>query len=144
MWDVDHFPTGYIPWPLIIRARFEFELDAVVSSVIVESVRDFASDSTVEKIARSASFAPDDESRSKAEPKQVLATMSAIADYFDWCGTVPRRWPPRPRTPWFSELGDPIATLVIDRALSLVEDVGSSSLKQNLGNTLGGLASRDR
>lgn len=144
MWDADHFPTGYIPWPLLIRARFEFELDAVVSSVIVETLRDFTSDEVGEKIARSARFSGGGESRSKAEPAHVLATMSAIADYFEWCGTVPRRWPPRPRPSWFSELGDPIANLMIERALNLVEAVGSSSLKKNLGETLGALSQETR
>jgi len=139
MWAQDDFPTGNIPWQLLIRARYAHEIDAVLGSVIVQTVQGVASREValaVGKAANAAVFGRHDE---KVDAEHTLSAMSALADFDDWCGTSWPRWR-GPRPHGFEVVDDPISSVVLSRAADLVGIAGSETLQKSLGGLLGDLA----
>jgi hypothetical protein len=136
MWDSEHFPTGNVPWQLLIRARTASEIDAVVSSMVVARISEVASLDVARLVAGAATRAAG-ASQEKATPAQMVAALSAAADFDEWyCGTpYPRHWPHR-RGDLFDEVSDPITALVVDGARQLVEAGGSEALQKTLGQAL--------
>ncbi len=136
MWDPEHFPgADNVPWQLLIRARFVHEIDAVLASTIVAHVGAVASVEATRVVATAAQKAIV-ASREKATPEQRTLAFDAAIDWDDWCGTGwPRRWPPRPKL-GFDDLSDPVAELVIGKALELVKAGGSEQLQKTLGEAL--------
>ena len=58
MWDPEHFPgADNVPWPLLIRARYQFEVDAIVASVIVRNVAALGTAAIAEEIGLAAAKA---------------------------------------------------------------------------------------
>lgn len=136
MWDPEHFPgADNVPWQLLIRARFVHEIDAVLASTIVSHVGAVASVEAARIVATAAQKAIV-ASRETATPEQRTTAFDAAIDWDDWCGTGwPRRWPPRPKL-GFDDLADPVAELVIGKALELVRAGGSEQLQKTLGEAL--------
>jgi hypothetical protein len=144
MWDIDNFPgADHVPWQLLIRARQVREIDAVLASVIVEQIGAVASKKVTHSVASAAEISIAGGNREPATAEQRVAAFDAALDFDDWrCGTVPHRWPgPRPR---FDDLSDPIADVVISRALDLVRQAGSEELQKSLGSTLAELSPSQR
>ncbi len=139
MWDPDDFPgASNVPWQILIRARYAHEIDAVVASIAVRAVSAVAADVVVSEIARTAAATAFPVDRQAATPEQQLSALSAVADFDEFCGNLPRYWrgpPPRPK--YLDRFGDPLAQLVLDRAASLVERAGSHELQGALGEVLG-------
>jgi hypothetical protein len=136
MWDPDNFPgVEHVPWQLLIRARFAYEVDAVLASVVVERVGALASVEITRKVAEVAMNAVSVEGEKAGSAVKVRA-LSAVADFDDWCGTVwPRHWPPK-RNGVLDDLSDPLADLVIEQAHRLVLAGGSEALQKTLGDVL--------
>jgi hypothetical protein len=131
MWSQDDFPGAeHVPWQLLIRARYAYEIDALVASTIVNSVALFGSREQSLAVAAAAS---DYVQRSKAagEPatnEQKVGFLSTVADWDGpWCGNNPPwPWPFHgPRRDWQEEVGDPLIAVVFARAADLVNAAGS-------------------
>lgn len=134
MWDSDNFPgADHVPWQLLIRARFANEIDRVVASTVVHAVSGVAPVRVATEIASAASAGT--AVGIKATPEQRVAALEAAADFEDIC-PPPRHWPPRPHPHWLDELGDPISSLVLAKALDLVRAAGSDELNKTLGTAL--------
>ena len=55
MWDPENFPgADHVPWQLLIRARFAYEIDAALASVIVSRIGAVASTEITYKVAEVA------------------------------------------------------------------------------------------
>jgi hypothetical protein len=143
MWTAEDFPgADSVPWQLLIRARYAHELDAVVASVVLSRLEHVVADATIERLARAARVGAEVRAGGggeKAGAESVLSVLRATYDFDDWCGTAWRR-PPFPRPRWRDELDDPLAGLVIERALELVTAAGSPALQETLGAELRGFA----
>ena len=142
MWDPEHFPgTDNAPWPLLIRARYQFEVDAIVASVIVRNVAALGTAAIAEEIGLAAAKAVAVSREVNGRKKVVKGggAYALVAEFDDCCGTRWPRWPwpgPRPR---FEEL-DPIVVVLADRALGMLEAIGSPQLQEGLAGTLGNVA----
>ena len=136
MWDPDNFPgADNVPWQLLIRARFAYQLDAVLASVVVSRVGAVASVDITRQVAEVAASGVTGQ-REKATASGKVQTMAALADFDDWCGTNwPRPWPPK-KNNVFDDLSDPIAGLVIEQAHATVLAGGSADLQKSLGQAL--------
>jgi hypothetical protein len=139
MWSQEDFPTGYIPWQLLIRARYAHEVDAVVGSVIVQTVQGVASREVAVAVSRAANAAVVGPHDQKIDAEHALSAMSALADFDDWCGTPWPHWR-GPRPHGFEGVEDPISSVVLSRAADLVGIAGSEALQKSLGGLLGELA----
>jgi hypothetical protein len=139
MWDIDHFPgADHVPWQLLIRARLVDEIDAVLASAIVRQVGAVASHEVAHAVARAAGEALAGANREPATAKQRLAAFDAALEFDDWCGTPWPHWHgPRPR---YDDLTDPIAEVVLGKALDLVRQGGSEDLQKTLGSALAELS----
>lgn len=140
MWDPEHFPgADNVPWQLLIRARYQYELDAVVASTIVGNIARFGSESLANKVGLAATkaVALSRESNRKDKANRSDSMMSALADFDDWCGTGwPRRPWPRPKS---FDL-DPLVIVLADRAIGVLNALGSDHLQQGLGDVLNEIA----
>jgi hypothetical protein len=120
----------------LIRARYVHEIDAVLASTVVEHIGTVASVEIARVVATAAQRAVAEGGRDKAAPEQRVAAFDAALEWDDWCGTPwPHRWPPRPKL-GFDDLSDPVAQLVIGKALELVRAGGSDLLQKTLGEAL--------
>lgn len=139
MWSSDDFPgASHVPWRLLIRARYTYEIDAVVASIAVSAIAAVAAEAIVGETARTARAATSGSDRKPATAEHRLAALGAIADFEEFCGTYPHHWwGPGPRPHYLDQFGDAIAPLVIDQVAALVERAGSSDLQAALGQTLG-------
>jgi hypothetical protein len=137
MWDPDNFPgADNVPWQLLIRARYAYEIDAILASVVVARVGAVASVDVARKVAMVAADVATAEREETTATAKVQA-LSAAAEFDEWyCGNSwPRHWPPKPHGV-FDDLGDPIAGLVIEQALTMVRAGGSETLQKTLGDVL--------
>jgi len=139
MWDIDNFPgADNVPWQLLIRARLVDEIDAVLASTVVRQVGAVASSKVAHAVARAAEAGIAGGNRERASAEQRVAAFDAALEFDDWCGTSwPHHWP-KPKS--LGDLGDPIAEVVIGRALDLVRQGGSEELQKTLGSTLAELS----
>jgi len=143
MWSQEDFPTGNIPFQLLIRARYVHEIDAVVGSVILKTLEDVASREVAVAVSTAANAAVFGRHDEKVDAEHALSAMSALADFDDWCGTYWPRWRgPRPHR--FDGVDDPIASVILSRAADLVGVAGSETLQKSLGGVLGELAGGQR
>jgi|GEM_PF-844498 len=157
MWDIDHFPgADKVPWQLLIRARFAYEIDAVVASQVVNTLTAVLPRKAAVQFARNATLAVSGGSREPVEQDTSARALIAFADYDDWCGTMWPRWPrwpfpypfpfpfpfpwpgpyPDPRELDESFVLDPITVLTIDRARAFVEAAGSPEFQKGFGAAL--------
>ncbi|SDJ24983.1 hypothetical protein SAMN05444157_2463 [Frankineae bacterium MT45] len=135
MWDVDNFPgAGNVPWQLLIRARYSYEVDAVVASAVQHAVGQVASGKVVEQIARAASLAAAQSAADapKASGEQRGSAIVALFDFDDFCGT----WPHRPRPHYVDNFGDAATSAILPAAAELVRLAGSDVLQKTLGAAL--------
>lgn len=150
MWDIDNFPgADKVPWQLLIRARFAYEIDAVVASRVVHTLAGVLPRAAAVEFARAATRSVSAASREPVERETAARALIALADFDDWCGTVwprwPWPWPPVPG-PWpdprgidierFGEILDPIVVIAFDRARELVDAVGSPELQKGFSAAL--------
>ncbi|SOD73748.1 hypothetical protein SAMN05892883_2979 [Jatrophihabitans sp. GAS493] len=136
MWDVDSFPgAGNVPWQLLIRARYSYQVDAVVASAVQHAVGQVASVKVVEEIARAASLAAAQSASEapKASGEQRGSAIVALFDFDDFCGTY---WPHKPRPHYVEEFGDAAVSAVLPAAAELVRLAGSDVLQKTLGAAL--------
>lgn len=137
MWDPEHFPgADNVPWQLLIRARFQFEVDAVLASTIVSQIGPRVAEGLANQLAVAGAqgVAGSIKEPTRAKPRSgELVTM--LGDWDDWCGTKWPRWPfpwPGPRRDWL----DPSAVLLAGKAVKLLELGGSPGLQEQLGGVL--------
>ena len=140
MWDPEHFPgADNVPWQLLIRARYQYELDAVIASTIVRNIATLGSESLANKVGLAATkaVALSRESNGQDKANRSASTMSILAEFDDWCGTGWPRWPwPRPKSFDF----DPLVIVLADRAIAVLRKLGSEHLQQGLGDVLNDIA----
>jgi len=127
MWSPEDFPGAKnVPWQLLIRARYVYEIDAVLASIVVNRLSAFATEAATEKVASVLREAVGRASSEPANGEHRLAAMEALADWEnDWCGTG--RWPhwPGPH-PHFD---DPITSVVIAQAGRLFDGGASEGVQ---------------
>jgi hypothetical protein len=143
MWDPEHFPgADHVPWQLLIRARYQFEVDAVVASVIVRNITALGTANIADEVAVAATkaVAASREANGRKKVTKVGAAMSIVGEFDDWCGTRwPRPWPWPGPGPRFEGL-DPLVIVLADRAIGVLDAVGSPQLQEGLKDTLGNIA----
>jgi hypothetical protein len=129
MYGIDQdVPSG--PWQLLIRARTEYEIDALIASVVVREVAAVGAEKAAIEVARAANAAlAGSKGAQPAEPAARVAAIDALADYEERCGNG-RHWP-GPRPHWLSESNDPIAGVMIEALQGLVK-AGSPGLGETL------------
>jgi hypothetical protein len=142
MWDPEHFPgADNVPWPLLIRARFQFEVDAVVASTLVRNVARLVPDAVGREFAAVAvkAVASSREVNGRKKISTRSATMGAMMELDDWCGTRWPRWPgPRPKDD--NPIPDPLVIGLADRGLAVLDSLGGGPLQEQLSGALQGIA----
>jgi len=140
MWTYDDFPgADSVPWQLLIRARFQYQIDAIIASSVVHTIAKVATADVTAKVAEVAAQAV---TRAAADQGEVSGErrgqfMDAVAN---WDGELCPRWwryfpvPPKPR--WIEEFGDPMFLVTIGQALEFVNAAGSPGLQGSLGAVL--------
>jgi hypothetical protein len=127
----DNIDFSTIPWQLLIRARYAYEVDAVIASIVARQVSAVAPTSIAHAVTAAARESVSTGNREYAAPEARVTALSALADWEDnWCGT------PYPHHPHFGELGDPMSEVVLGQALELVRRAGSEGLQKTLGSAL--------
>lgn len=144
MWTSEDFPgADHVPWQFLIRARYQFELDSAIASMVVRAAERVAPRALALDIAKAAFEGSRFGGRDEAPAEQRIAVLSMVAD---WDGELcPRWWPwpwPGPRRDDLLDIGDPLTTIVLERALALVEAGGSEQLAKTLGAALRGGSER--
>lgn len=142
MWAPDDFPgADNVPWQLLIRARFEHEIDAVVSHVVVASLGPLLAVKKAHHLAGAASkfnaAIGDKQNQVELSAEQRINALNAFAD---WDGEICPRWWPRPPFPprrrWTEDFDDPIVGIALDVSARLVGAAGSAQLGGELGAVL--------
>lgn len=134
-YTIDGMPD-YVPWPLLIRAKFVHEIDAVLASIIIERVGQVASAAVTRKLVEAAHAGVGKVEAKVATAEQRVMALNAVLDWDDWCGTPwPRHWPPHHGL-GFDDVSDPITTVLKAKSLDLVKVAGSEHLQVSLGAAL--------
>lgn len=134
MWTPEDFPgADKVPWQLLIRARFVYQIDAVIASQVVRALAEVLPSKAAVELSHAAARAVASAPRDKAAPESGVRALAAFDDFWDWCGTKWPRWPFPPRR--FEELFDPIAFITIDKAREFLA-AGSPELQKGLGAAL--------
>jgi hypothetical protein len=87
MWDPEHFPgADNVPWQLLIRARFQYELDAVIASPIVRNIAALGSESLANEVGLAATKAVALSRQSNGQDKanRSESMMSVLSEFDDW------------------------------------------------------------
>jgi hypothetical protein len=133
----DFLGAKSVPWPLLIRARYTFEIDALIASTVVRAVSTVASQELTEKVAEAARAGVAASERGVlAGAEQRVGFLDAAADWDDG-GICPPWWPwhgPRPH--YVDDLSDPITAVVLASAAELVSKGGSAALQASLGRAV--------
>jgi len=146
MWTSDDFPgADHVPWQLLIRARTQFEVDALVASQIVRAVSLLASEGVAKELAQTATkaVAASRVAHSGKESSNLGFSLSAFDDFEDWCGTRwPHWWGPKPHGGGLGGPGDPdpIIVAIADKALVLLRAAGSPQLQGAMSGPLESIA----
>jgi len=143
MWSQEEFPGAReVPWQLLIRARYTYEIDALIASTVVRAVATVGAQELTENVAEAARAGVAASERGvRASAEQRTAFLDAAADWED--GICPPWWPwPGPRPHYVDGLGDPISAIVLASAVTLVTQGGSPALHTTLGSVLGQAAGR--
>ena len=75
MWSQEDLPTGNIPWQLRIRARYVHEVDAVLGSVIVQTLQGVASREVTVAVSLAANAAVFGRHDEKVDAEHALSAM---------------------------------------------------------------------
>jgi len=120
MWDPDNYPTGPIPWALLIRARWHYEVDALLTSVIVRNVGALCPEEVAQKLGATATKAVGASMEAGQKPAPDFMNYAQVLAEFDFtCGTVPKPWPFPPKST--SAYQDPMAVILGRNAMELVK-----------------------
>jgi hypothetical protein len=138
MWTQDDFPGAKgVPWQLLIRARYTYEIDALIASTVVRAVAVVGSRELTQKVAEAANAGVRASKRDvQATDAQRVSFLGAAADWEDG-GICPPWWPwhgPRPH--YVDEFGDSLVAVVLQQASALVAAGGSQHLQGALGGVL--------
>jgi hypothetical protein len=126
-----------VPWQLLIRIRYTYQVDVLVAAVIQRAVsprlpvglgQAFARTAT-SVAARTVTVGRVEQRKFSNEPLGNLAR--SLDDFLQWC--TPHR-DPEPQ-PWH-EGGLADVAVIIDAANRLVQEVGSADLRRGLGPAL--------
>lgn len=144
MLDDDGWPDVQgVPWQLLIRIRYTYQVDVLVAAVIQRAVAPRLPEQLGVGFARVAtSIAARTVTVGRVEQReftsaQLAGLARALSDFDEWCGTP---WPhhitadPDPH-PW-REGGLAEVAVIIDAANRLVQQVGSADLRRGLGPAL--------
>ncbi|MFL6060167.1 MAG: hypothetical protein ACJ72E_02975 [Marmoricola sp.] len=138
-YTIEDMPA-YVPWQLLIRARYVHEIDALIASTVIENIGRVAGSQVTRTLVEAAHAAGHAEPQA-ATPEQRVAALEAIDDW-ERCGTrYPHWWPPHHHL-GFDDLSDPVVVVLQARAFDLVRAVGSERLQQTLGSALSAGAKR--
>jgi hypothetical protein len=143
MWNQDDFQgANQVPWQLLIRARYTYEIDALIASTVVRAVATAGSQELTEKVAEAALAGVEASERGvRASAEQRTAFLDAAADWED--GICPPWWPGHgPRPHYLDGLADPISVIVLASAATLVAQGASPALQASLGSVVGQAAAR--
>ncbi len=139
MWSQDDFPGAEtVPWQLLIRARYAYEIDALIASTIVNGVAAVGSRELAIKVAVAAKDAVRRSQGEGADAADELR-LGFLRAAQEWDGPICGNNPPRPHGPrgdWLEEVGDPIVAVVLARGAELVRTAGSPALQKSLGAAL--------
>jgi hypothetical protein len=148
MFDDDGWPDVQgVPWQLLIRIRYTYQVDVLVAAVVQRAVAPRLPEQLGIGFARMAtSIAARTVTVGRVEQRdfgsgQLAGLARALSDFDEWCGTP---WPhhraggpgsdPDPH-PW-REGGLAEVAVIIDAANRLVQQVGSADLRRGLGPAL--------
>lgn len=148
MWTQDNFPgADKVPWQVLIRARYQDEIDAVVAHSVLVGLAPFLSKDNAYRLAKMAAEVTqrDGSKRSELKPDRKLAALDSFVEWDgDICPPWPRRWPlPWPPTPWppapfrFDDFDDPALSLAVDAAHSLLRGAASEHVREQFREIIG-------
>jgi hypothetical protein len=140
--DGDRSDGGTVPWQLLIRIRYVYQVDVLVAAAAQRAIvpalpeqlgATFAR--TVTAIAARAVSVGRTEQRELAE-ERVVGIARALDDFDTWCD----RWrggqdAEGGQHPW-RESGRAEVAVIVDAALRLVMEIGSPDLRRTLGVAL--------
>lgn len=144
MWDPEHFPgADHVPWQLLIRARFAFEIDAVIASHVVRALSGVLPAKEVAGLSRLATRIVAAGPRDEVTGEATVVALRGLAEFDEECGTKWPRWPfpwpgPWPGPRFEEDLVDPIAVVVLDAARDFIR-AGSPEFQKEFGASLDGL-----
>jgi hypothetical protein len=134
MWTPEDFPgADHVPWQLLIRARFVYQIDAIIASQVVRALAEVLPAKAAVELSHAAARVVADVPRDKAAPETTARALAAYDDFWDWCGTKWPRWPFPPRR--FEDFFDPFAIVTIEKAREFI-GAGSPELQKGLGAAL--------
>lgn len=143
MFDDDGWPDVQgVPWQLLIRIRYTYQVDVLVAAVTQRAVAPRLPEQLGLAFARVVtSIAARTVTVGRVEQReftsgQLAGLARALSDFDEWCGTP---WPhhgPEPETHPWREGGLAEVAVIIDAANRLVQQVGSSDLRRSLGPAL--------
>jgi hypothetical protein len=140
--DGDRPDGGTLPWRLLIRLRYIYQVDVLVAAAAQRAIVPVLPEHlggtfarTVTAIAARAVSVGRTEQRELADDR-VVGIARALDDFDTWCG----RWRDEPDAesepnPW-RESGRAEVAVIVDAALRLVMEVGSPDLRRTLGVAL--------
>ncbi len=135
MWSSEDFPgADHVAWPYLIRARYQFEVDAVIASMVARAALVVAPRGFGTQVAKAAIESTRlGGGREEAPAEGRIAMLNLVADWDGDLCPKPRPWP---HLDELTELGDPTIVIVLERALQLLSVAGSEQLQKVLGAAL--------
>lgn len=135
MWSSEDFPGAeHVAWPYLIRARYQFEVDAVIASMVARAAVVVAPRGVGAQIAKAAVEATKlGGGREEAAAESRIAMLNLVADWDGDLCPKPRPWP---HLDELTEIGDPSIVIVIERSLAMLGAAGSEQLQKVLGSAL--------
>ena len=135
MWSSEDFPgADHVAWPYLIRARYQFEVDAVIASLVARAALVVAPRGFGSQVAKAAIESTRlGGGREEAPAESRIAMLNLVADWDGDLCPKPRPWP---HLDELTEIGDPTIVIVLERALQLLDAAGREQLQQPLGSVL--------
>src|SRR6476620_8095921 len=130
MWTSDDFPgADHVPWQLLIRARYQYQVDAVIATMVARAALQVAPRSIGIQVAKAAMEAMSFEGREEVPAERRIAMLETVAD---WDGELCPRPFPWPHRDELFDVGDPSTVIVAERAATLLAAAGSEGLQKAL------------
>jgi len=142
MWTSDDFPgADHVPWQLLIRARYQYQVDAVIAAMVARAALQVAPRSVCTQVAKAAMEAMSFGGREEVPAERRIAMLETVAD---WDGELCPRPFPWPHRDELFEVGDPTTVIVAERAAAILAAAGSDQLQKALTGAFeqGGFAQR--
>lgn len=115
MFGPDQEFSSSLPWPLIVRARFADEYDAIVAAALLDRVAAVAPEPVVRRVAAAVQDGLGRSEHVELEPAAKLGRIVGFLD-FDPTDKLPSwifTWPPKKSDPGLSELPSPMVRLAV-------------------------------